>query len=224
MKFPKTMDFQVLKHDIRCEEKEHTLKILSEDENSVTVLDFPTDDENLPKEITFTNPAAVNARWLRSHIWIHPQITELLKDEIVSGLLGMDLNTFITLRHLVIIPTSDALKDYIHDTKIQDLIDTAPLKHRNEDDPIGQLWNQANCAIIFYDNIKRAAHSAVNETFSEWESFHMCIWETIFHELRHLMLDCNPFLPTSDYPIQLATEDAVEDFCRKEYDRLFLSY
>ena len=222
MKHPKTMDFQALKHDIRCEMEDRTLKILSEDENSITILDLADIFASEPKEITFTNPNAVNARWLRSHIWIHPKITELLKDDLVSGLLEMDLNTFITLRHLVIVPSLDDLKDYIKDTQIQSLLDTAPAKHRTKDNPIGQFWYQANCAIIFYNNVKHAAYDTICETLSRWESFHM--WETIFHELRHLMLDGNPFLPTSDYPVQLASEDAVEEFCREEYNRIFLSY
>jgi len=35
------------------------------------------------------------------------------------------------------------------------------------------------------------------------------------------MMDCNPFLPETDYPVSLATEEAVEDFCRAEYNRIF---
>ena len=59
------------------------------------------------------------------------------------------------------------------------------------------------------------ATEAVHESLSAWESFHMCIWETIFHELRHLMLDCNPLLPEDDYPVHLAAEEAVEAFARR---------
>jgi len=35
------------------------------------------------------------------------------------------------------------------------------------------------------------------------------------------MLDCNPLLPEDDYPVHLATEEAVEAFCEEEYERIF---
>ncbi len=220
MNCPQTMDFQALKHAIYAMANARSLNILSEDEDSITVLDYSSEGEN-PREITFTNPKTVDYKWLRSHVWIHPRITEILKDDIVSGLMEMDFNTFITLRHLVILPTYDDLKDYIHDTDVHN--NTVPQKCRTNSQPIGQLWQQANCAIIYYDNIKRGLHTA-RKSVSDWETFHMCVWETIFHELRHLMMDCNPFLSKRDYPVSLASEDAVEDFCRNEYKRIFLAY
>ena len=137
----------------------------------------------------------------------------------------MDPNTFITMRHLVILPRLENLKDYIQNMiptkQVSSLLNTAPLKCRNKTQPIGQLWNHANCAIVYLDNVKKVAAETVHENLGAWKSFHMCTWETIFHELRHLMMDCNPFLPEQDYPVHLASEEAVEAFCEEEYERIF---
>ena len=223
MKYPHAMNFQALKRGIYEEVQKGNMEIVHADADSITVLDFTKSGDD-PKEFTFTNPKTIDVRWLRRHIWIHPSISILL-DDIASTLMEMDPNTFITMRHLVILPRLENLKDYIQNMiptkQVSSLLNTAPLKCRNKNQPIGQLWNHANCAIVYLDNVKKVAAETVHENLGAWKSFHMCTWETIFHELRHLMMDCNPFLPEQYYPVHLASEEAVEAFCEEEYERIF---
>lgn len=46
------------------------------------------------------------------------------------------------------------------------------------------------------------------------------IYVTLFHELRHLMLDSNPYLDETEYPIELSSEENVENFARNIYSNL----
>ena len=43
---------------------------------------------------------------------------------------------------------------------------------------------------------------------------------TLLHEVRHLMLDSNSFLPEDIYPEEIKEEDEVEMFARNAYDNL----
>jgi len=133
MNHPQSINFQALKSKIHAEAEAHKIEIISEDESSITILDLIDD---APKEITFTNPKAIDTRWLRRHVWIHPSITGILTDELASAMSEMDPNTFITLRHLIILPQQEAIKEYIDsiipNEKIEGFINTAPLKCRTK--------------------------------------------------------------------------------------------
>lgn len=43
---------------------------------------------------------------------------------------------------------------------------------------------------------------------------------TLIHEIGHLMMDTNTFLPEDEFPVSEASEDAVEAFCRERYEEL----
>lgn len=43
---------------------------------------------------------------------------------------------------------------------------------------------------------------------------------TLLHEVRHLGLDCNVFLPEDEYPIRLQSEEAIEDWAREMFEKI----
>lgn len=54
--------------------------------------------------------------------------------------------------------------------------------------------------------------------FSVENQYHIGVLQTAIHELRHLQMDTNPFLPEDTYPIEESSEDAVEAYCRDVFE------
>lgn len=86
---------------------------------------------------------------------------------------------------------------------------------------LGLSWFYENTVIVNIAAVKLAAKE-IFETPHSYSLQHeesCAFWTTLFHELRHVMLDCNPFLSEIDYPVSLAAEKAVEEYCRETFEK-----
>lgn len=92
---------------------------------------------------------------------------------------------------------------------------------------LGQLWWERNTVVINMGEIVRIADEIATENadmvdtdpfFSFENQVRSGFLTTVLHELRHLQLDTNIFLPEDMYPLALASEEAVEDYCREVFE------
>ena len=90
---------------------------------------------------------------------------------------------------------------------------------------LGQLWFERNIVAINAASIMVASKEVEKENlnlgdpwFSVENQYHIGVLQTAIHELRHLQMDTNPFLPEDTYPIEESSEDAVEAYCRDVFE------
>ena len=95
------------------------------------------------------------------------------------------------------------------------------------DGVFGQLWFERNTAVINMGEIVRAANEVaaqntdlvdIDPFFSFENQVQTGFLTTVLHELRHLQMDTNIFLPEDTYPLELASESAVEEYCREAFE------
>lgn len=89
---------------------------------------------------------------------------------------------------------------------------------------IGMFWVYKSSVIINLTALRDCAKELAEENedigWNYGSELQCGFLMTLLHELRHLGLDSNIFLPESLYPLELSVEDAVEEWCRNEYERL----
>lgn len=92
---------------------------------------------------------------------------------------------------------------------------------------LGQLWFERNTVMINMGEIVRTADEIATENadvvdidpfFSFENQVQTGFLTTVLHELRHLQMDTNIFLPEDTYPLELASENAVEEYCREAFE------
>lgn len=92
---------------------------------------------------------------------------------------------------------------------------------------LGQLWFERNTAVINMGEIVRAADKVAIENvdlvdidpfFSFENQVQTGFLTTVLHELRHLQMDTNIFLPEDVYTLELASEISVEEYCRDAFE------
>lgn len=163
-----------------------------------------------------------------------PQAYQIDKSALAHYLWDVcDKNAFITLNELVVI-WSEA-DDLNHPERCGEFKDSESTRMYNEysdeyayeigADVLGQLWFERNIAVINMGEIVRIAEKVAKENndledfyFSFENQFQTAFLTTVLHELRHLQMETNIFLPEIDYPLNLASEDAVESYCRDTFE------
>ena len=89
-----------------------------------------------------------------------------------------------------------------------------------QENVVGRMFRTHQIVFINEAEIAKLAKTLGDEIISEEEEYETGIITTLIHEIRHLMLDTNPFLPEDEFPVSEASEDAVEAFCRQRYTQL----
>lgn len=135
-----------------------------------------------------------------------------------------DRNAFITLNELVVIWDDGG---YSCDPELERLADDYGDEYAKElaCDYLGQLWNERNIVVINIGNIVETAKEISEEnkdTYDSYFSFENQVLQgflqTAIHELRHLQMETNIFLPEEEYPLHLAGEFYVEAYCIETYE------
>lgn len=90
---------------------------------------------------------------------------------------------------------------------------------------LGQLWFERNIVAINAASIMVASKEIGDENldladpwFSVENQYRTGVLQTAIHELRHLQMDTNPFLPEDTYPVEESSEEAVEAYCRDVFE------
>lgn len=190
------------------------VEILEEGDLTMSVYDIVDG-----REIHYTGDEAIDEQWLAQRISIPQSVVNIFVPaaEIAKTLLGvLDKEYFNTLRGIVFF---DSKKDF---DEIKKYTDTEELylsvnKEQFQNECVGlTIWSEQ----IVLINCKK-----IRELSSEEEApdIRRGIWITVLHELRHLLLDCNPYLPMEKYPVEAAAEDAVEEWAINVYENLLVT-
>lgn len=85
---------------------------------------------------------------------------------------------------------------------------------------VGKMLHQHQIVLINEEEIRNMAKELAYDKWSEKREYDIGIIVTIVHEMRHLMLDTNPFLSEEEFPEEMRTEESVEAFARERYEAL----
>lgn len=145
-----------------------------------------------------------------------------------------DHNAFITLEEVVVVwsepDNAETLEPYdFEDEQRKRLHEEYSDEYANEigEGVLGQLWFERNTAVINMGEIVRAADEVaaqnadlvdIDPFFSFENQVQTGFLTTVLHELRHLQMDANIFLPEDVYPLELASEESVEKYCREAFE------
>lgn len=218
--------------------KEDVISVLKKDEadgngeivsigNEETVyFDFRTD-----MEIPFRYAECCTNNWLKSLIHIGESakakgLTEDFVVEMIRKSFGDDFAEAVCNLSGIIIPTDEVEFNQMRDTCMKNSSDD-PKEWYIWDDMqstncVGRLFSVHHIIFINEPKINNLAHDLSMDLGQDEFHREYCsgILVTLIHELRHLMLDSNPFLPEDIYPEELKDEDEVEAFARNAYDSL----
>lgn len=201
---------------LECEE---SLEVIEENKNGLLVYD---NEDGKDIQITFIDN--INYEWINNALYISPSIPteyQINKDSLIKGLLSMiDKNTFLTLNKIVIAYNSKDMQyliDYLDDDYAEDIL------YSRKDVPLGIMYFNYNCAIVNYKGIIDCINKEIEEdikvlgytTQSDKYEINKAFWETIVHELRHLLLETNPFATEEMYPYEMNSEENVEIYCKE---------
>lgn len=133
-----------------------------------------------------------------------------------------DYNAFITLEEVVVVwsQPDDAgtyMSSDFEDEQRKRLREEYSDEYAYEigESVLGQLWFERNTAVINMGEIVRAADEVaaqnadlldIDPFFSFDNQVQTGFLTTVLHELRHLQMDTNIFLPEDMYPLELASE------------------
>lgn len=150
-----------------------------------------------------------------------------------------DHNAFITLEEVVVVwsQPDDAgtyMSSDFEDEQRKRLYEEYSDEYAYEigESVLGQLWFERNTAVINMGEIVRAADEVaaqnadlvdIDPFFSFENQVQTGFLTTVLHELRHLQMDANIFLPEDVYPLELASEESVEKYCREAFETHILS-
>lgn len=145
-----------------------------------------------------------------------------------------DHNAFITLEEVVVVWSEPDIDETLEPSDFEDeqrkrLYEEYSDECASEigEGVLGQLWFERNTAVINMGEIVRAAEEVtvqntdlvdIDPFFSFESQVQTGFLTTVLHELRHLQMDTNIFLPEDMYPLDLASERAVEEYCREAFE------
>lgn len=208
-----------------------SVEIETMDENGVSIWD----NEDC-KTINFRFLETMDAEALSELIFVSKDIPiefQIDKKVLAEYLWNScDKNAFITLDKLIVIWSEPDNKDTLEPSDFVDEQLTKLYEEYNDEyafeigqDVLGQLWFERNIAVVNMGEIVRAAREVERENSDlgdSWFSFENQLetgfLTTIIHELRHLQMDTNFLLPEDVYPLNWASEEAVEEYCRVVFE------
>lgn len=145
-----------------------------------------------------------------------------------------DHNAFITLEEVVVVWSEPDNAETLEPSDFEDEQRKRLYEEYSDECAIeigegvlGQLWFERNTAVINMGEIVRAADEVaaqntdlvdIDPFFSFENQVQTGFLTTVLHELRHLQMDTNIFLPEDMYPLELTSEGAVEEYCREAFE------
>lgn len=200
--------------------------IISIDDEKAVYLDFNTD-----MEIPFRYAECCTDDWLKNLIYIGESakikgLTEDFVVDVIKKAFQDDFANAVCNLSGIIIPTDEIEFKQMLDICMKGSNDY-PDEWYSWDETqstncVGRLFSVHHIIFINEPKINNLAHDLSMDL--EPNGFHSeyCagILVTLLHEVRHLMLDSNSFLPEDIYQEEIKEEDEVEMFARNAYDNL----
>lgn len=215
-------EMENLKRLLRNAEKDGQLAIIFESETDILTDDFCF-DKHIPYHLI---PPSME--WLSSKIlWgssikgALPEWTQLVAD----ALLKIDTNMLTCLNRVCILGGECDVGPVC---KVMDASEESfPEKiFLDEHEYLGCLWSMENSVIIdlhaIYETVESLAPERTATSAERARLLKEGFWITLFHGIRNLGLNCNPFLSAVGYPEELYSEQEVEEWARETYENIIL--
>jgi len=90
----------------------------------------------------------------------------------------------------------------------------------NEEEFVGHMFSAHQIALVNECKIASTTKEMCGVGHLYNDEYQIGIMTTLIHEMRHLMLETNVFLPEDEFPESEKEEDSVEEFCRLKYETL----
>lgn len=205
-----------------------TMEIIEQSEKSIRVW-----DHEVTKEIGFSFLEVLKTETIRDTIYVSktiPQKWSIDADALAQYLWRVcDRNCFITLAGMYIFWDPCALDPYAeNDPERRHLVDVTGDEYAEylaEPPFVGQLWFERNIVIInaaYILDVSQEIAASNRDLHDPWFSvenqYQKGVLQTAIHELRHLQMDTNPFLPEDIYPISDSSEEAVEAYSQEVFE------
>lgn len=215
---PKPMDLRALREDI-VSDAEDALAIMEQ-----TEYDIVTDDYQEYRIILY-HLIQPTIEWLSERFFWAPSVegntTEWTKI-LVEKLLETDPNMFICLNRIVILHEREE-----DEAAVLALYDVPDLEMPDYQGVLGLKWTYMSSVVINLTAVEASVREVVEAADREGDyldyetEMKYGFAGTLLHEIRHLGLEGNPYLPEEDYPQALFSEEEVEQWARSECDRIF---
>lgn len=207
--------------ELQEETEKGNVEIIDSKSDIVEILDF-TDGRTVRFRIN-----EISEKEIASMINFGPSIANQVNcnDEayrIAKTLIHLPAEFFDTLRYILLPETDEDVQQMCQ--KLDLNYDDFPSSiHFDDCNALGCLWYNESSVIVNIPVIRKIC-------FEMWDGFpeyyatkeiKHCFWETLLHELRHQMLDCNPFLSEDKYPLSLSSEENVENYARKTCENFY---
>lgn len=193
-------------------------------------------DNTNDKTAHFRFPHCISEPWLESRIIFGDETAMkslgFTRYSIAKTLMKLDHNLFISLNHICFVFNQaelenlcDELEPYSENGIYQeDLPDCILFDEDLHLSALGCLWFNESSVIINMTAIEAAVNSLLEDApeLDKEHEMNAGVWVTLIHELRHLMLNCNPLLPEDELADEPCSEQSVEEYARREFDRLAL--
>lgn len=187
---------------------------------SNTTEEILTEDYKEERYISY-HLAQPTHKWLKAKIlWGSSILGDLdaFSNRIADALLCIDPNMLICLNRICIISAAEDVEPICtamgaDPEEFPECIDS------EESEILGCKWHAQNSIILNAAAIVKAAHQlvAIDPSFFQLkDEIATGFWMTLFHEIRHLGLECNPFLPEDEYPTALQSEAEVEQWATEQ--------
>ena len=85
---------------------------------------------------------------------------------------------------------------------------------------VGVMLTEHQIVFINEHIIEREVADISVSDYEKDKEYQIGLLVTLIHEMRHLMLETNPFLPEDEFPEEMKDEDEVEEFARNAYEKL----
>ena len=200
-----------LKTAILTSEVNDELLILSESDS-----DILTDDLIERREINY-HLIPPTAEWLKERFLFAPSVSDC-SGEYISRLLRVDPNMFTCLNRIIFMNETEEDEE-----AVLRALDIADLDMPDYYGFLGLKWTFINSVIINMTVIENEARKLAEEDeFLDFDAeVDWGVRVTLLHELRHLGLEANPFLDEDEYPKELFSESAVEEWAIEKAERLW---
>lgn len=206
-------DFDCLKAAILEDEKNDNLAILKNTPTDILVDDFCLD------KLTNYHMVKPAVEWLKGRIVWAPSIVgnkEEWAEYIAKYLLLTDPAMLVCLNRIII--TTEDESDI---EAICDEMDAEDCEFPDIEGYVGLTWHFQNSVIINLTAIDSAEDELMDGFESKACMQYRDFFTTLLHEIRHLGLDCNPYLPEDEFPEELRQEYNVERWAINEFESIF---
>ena len=211
------MDKQSIIHSLKQLADEGEVEILSQTQKRITIWD----SAGYGKELTFYFKEYFTYGSISRRVYVSPYIPKPYKSTfnkklIVDALLNkIDTNCLLTMKALFIIYDDRDRERLMALTNDEYALEIGM-------DLVGVTWWERNICIVNANEIIAVAKEVHgDDKHYLQQEVEIGLGTTIIHELRHLLLDTNILLPEDEYPIELASEEMVEEYCRNFYENHF---